>query len=853
MSELHASLEQWARFYVTRRQWKLIPIHVTINGQCSCGKFPCGDVKDPAAPWGTNAGKHPVQSNWNTPHLAVQSVADVLRWWPGTPSAMPYSVGLLCGTPSGVVILDVDPRNGGLDSLEELELNIGPLPYTLKAISGSGGFHFYFNVPAGIRIKKGPLHKDLPGLDFQSDGSQTLLPPSSHASGNHYKWADGMSGAEPIADLPDDLLRLAMERKGGGGASGDKLDYTKIQADGIPDGKRNDTLYKIAVSQWRKNGTDDADAARVAVATVKAYNAEFCKPPLDGDEVQLILDSAYSFVKDNPDITALTPEQQAWVERQRGLNTGTSGDDRVPADAGGAAASGDASSASPAVDAGQGGDGPADPDDPGDADGPDLPDDQDSLGDAQDGDFRTLTENGNARRLVDYNHSRIRYTPAFGWYDWTGTYWAPDDEALKVTELARHLPVNIVSEIPRWPQQLQTDVAQWSVQSRQQGRIKKAVALANSDPRIIVPARIWDADSHLLGVRNGVIDLRTGLLIPPNREQYITKRTAIEYIQGRRDTRWEIFLDQVTEGDKELQAWLRRVIGYTLTGSTIEEKFFLIYGPPGSGKSTILEVVKALLGDYGLTLLAENIMANRGGGSSAADMYFNAEIQGRRMVAVSELPEAQMMKEDAVKRLTGADTMMGRKIAQQPVQFTSNAKLWVATNHRPRVGDQGIWRRMRAIPFLYQPTVLDKTLKPYLMDPMGGLPGVMSWAVEGAVEWYATGTLGTAAKVDEATSEYRQAEDEMGQFLAEETRKSDGGSVVLGELFGIYRQWMTDRGIENAGNIGKFQRSLVDRGLDVDGSGRRALVQGVAIVPRAVETSTSGGGLAGLYERARGL
>lgn len=859
----------WARYYVAQG-WAIIPIHVLINGQCSCMRGPqiCEVGKD--------AGKHPVQAGWNTAASWVRSEAGVLRHW-GDPRGIPYSIGLVCGEASGVWLLDVDPRNGGFESLERLEAEWGEsLPGTRVAKTGGGGRHFYFKLPDGVKYKKGPLHKDYPGLDVQANGSQSVLPPSTHASGNRYEWIT--PPAQEIVEAPKALTDMIVGDRGhaGAGMGGVGIDLSKLMVAGVPEGARNDTVYKVTCSFARKLGVASDLEKQLVVGAVESFNREFVRPPLETDELRKIAGSAITFILANPGGMALDPGVESWLASQRGdvaaavavavTQPGVTPLPVPPAVLGPDAQANTAAASSPASASGGGaagsnpgsggggaggGGGPVGPVPGPNAFGPGgLPPDNDSLGPDGTPGMRTFSDNGNARRLIDYFEDEVRFTPETGWYHWSNPTWRSDVKGLHALGLARELPVRVVSEVANWPAGMapQDDILKHANLTRSAGSLKKCVDLAQSDARTIVGINVWDSDADLVGVANGVVDLRSGNLIPPRRDQYITKRTACEYRPGARDTRLSIWLDQATGGDKELQALLQRWAGYCLTAETREEKFVMLYGPAGTGKSTFLELIKAVSGDYGLALSAENIMSSGKGAAGGADMYFIAEIVGKRVIIVSELPEGEMMKEDAVKRLTGADTMIGRPIGGSPIQFKSKAKLMVGTNNRPRVKDSAMWRRVMLVPFLHVPQVLDSSLKPYLLDPQGGLPAFMAWAVEGAVQWFSMG-LGKCAIVEEATAEYKAAEDELGIFLGEEMRRGDGLEVSMADIYTAYKLWLEDRGQQNAGPINKLVRALGDRGVDVDGTGRRAKVLGWTMVPRAVPAAGSSN-WAGLVGRA---
>jgi putative DNA primase/helicase len=305
--------------------------------------------------------------------------------------------------------------------------------------------------------------------------------------------------------------------------------------------------------------------------------------------------------------------------------------------------------------------------------------------------------------------------------------------------------------------------------------------------------------------------------------------------------RWEQFIDYATGGDKELQEWLQRAAGYTLTGLNTQDVMFLVYGPPGSGKNTFVEALVKALGTQQYSWpLDSSILAANDGNSSSTDLYHWAELRGRRMVWVDELPDSERLKENSVKKLTGSSEISARSPGEKPFTFESSAKLWVTTNHRPIITDEAMWRRLRPIPWSNVPESPDPDLKAYLFDPEGALPAVLSWAVEGAIRYLGSSArdpLGMCSAVKVASEMYQKNEDRIGMFLEEETKESNGGALAVKSLFSVYRMWSEDRG-ERAMTQIAFQRKLSDRGLDIVGQGSRAEIQNMVLIPKAVPTST---------------
>jgi putative DNA primase/helicase len=405
-------------------------------------------------------------------------------------------------------------------------------------------------------------------------------------------------------------------------------------------------------------------------------------------------------------------------------------------------------------------------------------------------------------------------------------------------ELSKRIPPIIASEVASYEDQdKKNEVLKWATQAKSNSRVNASIDSANSDPRIVVPVEAWDGNAYLLGVQNGVIDLKTGELLQGQPNLYITKRAPVAYTQGMKNVRWEQFIDYATGGDKELQGWIQLAVGYTLTGLNTQDVMFLVYGPPGSGKNTFVEAIVKAIGTQQYSWpLDSSILADNGGQSSSTDLYHWAELRGRRMVWVDELPESERLKENSVKKLTGSSEISARSPGEKPFTFESQAKLWVTTNHRPMINDDAMWRRIRPIPWSHVPEVADPDLKAYLFDPEGALPAILSWAVEGSIKYLSSSQrdpLGWCTAVKEAADIYRKNEDRIGMFLEEETREGEGIALPVKSLYSVYRMWSEERGEKPMTQIA-FHRKMSDRGLQIEGQGARAMILGRALTPRVV-------------------
>jgi putative DNA primase/helicase len=845
--------------WYAKNGWKILPCYgINDSGRCTCN----GSHTEPK-----DIGKHPAIGEWQLRATDDQTV--VSDWWTSTPDR---NIGVNC-KPSGFLVIDIDPRSGGIESFEKFEELVGALPPTVEALTGEynhngkavRGRHLYYKVEANEQLLGNLKSADLPGIDIKHNG-YVLIAPSRHFSGVTYEWADGKAPWQiEMANAPEELLNSLRKRSRRSGTSlgstdwdwmseldfggSERVDISKMLEEGINEGSRAVDIYKLACAISNKFGVETPEKRLMIETMMIRFNHEKVRPPMDLEGPNSLLmhtRRAMDFVADNPVTFKLYPELENWVNRSQAETNATL-----------------ASANTPAVNT-------SDPDDwedfsslPGTVGGSvaeatkngmsiadafssgniDIPRDPDAISEAEGGTpgKRTLSDIGNGRRLVDSFGNAIRYTPGIGWFIWDGQYWRPDAEDLGMHELAKKLPPIIATEVVHYSDQdKKNEVIKWANNAKSNSRLNGAIESANSDPRIVTAVERWDGDEYLFGVQNGVIDLRTGELLRGRPDLYITKRAEVAYTAGLRNVRWEQFIDYATGGDKELQEWIQRAVGYTLTGLNNQDLMFLVYGPPGSGKNTFVEaVVKAMGTQQYAWPLDSSILADNGGATSSTDLYHWAELRGRRMVWVDELPESERIKENAIKKLTGSSEISARSPGEKPFTFKAQAKLWITTNHRPMINDDAMWRRIRPIPWSNVPESPDPDLKAYLFDPEGGLPAILSWAVEGAIKYLGSSArdpLGWCTAVKDAAEVYRKNEDRIGLFLDEETKESDGGSLSVKALFSVYRMWSEDRGERPMTQIA-FNRKLSDRGLNIVGHGSKAIINGMILLPRAVPSA----------------
>ncbi|MGH9799483.1 MAG: DNA primase family protein, partial [Blastocatellia bacterium] len=282
-----------------------------------------------------------------------------------------------------------------------------------------------------------------------------------------------------------------------------------------------------------------------------------------------------------------------------------------------------------------------------------------------------------------------------------------------------------------------------------------------------------------------------------------TKITGVKYDAAATCPRWLQFLAEIFAGDAELIEFVQRAFGYSLTGDTSEQVFFLLYGIGKNGKTTFLNVVRALLGEYG-TAAQMDTFSERGKQANGHNEDL-ARLRGARFVSAVETEESRRLAEGAIKQITGGDPVAASFKGEHVFTYTPQYKIWLAANHRPviRGTDEGIWRRVLLIPFLEafetdpekakQPgkRAADKNLEKTLLAE---LSGILNWTIQGCLKWQAKG-LPRPERVKAATNQYREDSDILGQYLAQRTTSENSRAQTNAtEFYRDYYLWCEHSG-----------------------------------------------------------
>ena len=335
--------------------------------------------------------------------------------------------------------------------------------------------------------------------------------------------------------------------------------------------------------------------------------------------------------------------------------------------------------------------------------------------------------------------------------------------------------------------------SRWAKQSLNASGLKNMVTLAQSDLAVATTSSRLDQNDWILNVNNGTLDLREIAFKPSSRSDMNTKMAHVAYEPGAHCPNWLRFLDTVFNGDQELISWLQKVMGYTLTGSIEEQAVFFLIGDGCNGKSTFLNVLKMLMGDYAIQAHPDSFMMNRysSAGTARSDLM---RLAGARMVLASEGEEGQRLAETFIKRVSGGEGVPTRGLYQKnEIEYTPKLKLFFCSNHKPiiRGTDDGIWRRIRVIPFSVR--IPEGERDPKLMTKLGlESSGILNWAYEGNVRWQEEGLVDIPSVVEKASMHYQDESDVIGRFLAECC--SHGGRVGSSDLYQAYFDWSLANG-----------------------------------------------------------
>ena len=408
-----------------------------------------------------------------------------------------------------------------------------------------------------------------------------------------------------------------------------------------------------------------------------------------------------------------------------------------------------------------------------------------------------FSEDALAAQFADLHADVWRFVPAWGrWLHWTGAKWAVD-EIQKVRELVR---------LTCRAEALNTGDQDRARRIASKRTIDAVLHIAGSDPSLTSRTADWDNYPMHLNTPSGLIDLATGEILEHDPEAMITQITAA--IPEGECPLWEGFLEQITDGDTDLAAYLQRVAGYCLTGSTSEQVFFFVHGSGANGKSVFVQTLANVLGDYAATATLDTFMASR----ATRHLTALAGLRAARLVVVPETDAGRAWAESRIKIVTGGERIRANFMHRDHFEFRPEFKLVVAGNHRPILSNVGeaMRRRLHLVPFSVRiaPEDRDKELVQKLLAERHG---ILAWMIEGCRQWLCDG-LAPPPAVAGASKSYFVDEDVIGQWIDECCECQGALQATAHELFTNWSDWARKSG-HVPGSPKSFGEALRDRGF----------------------------------------
>lgn len=661
----------------------------------------------------------------------------------------PKAWAVITGQISGLVVLDFDGQ-AGANSMREL----GLAPHVRTP---SGGFHVYLEHP-GWRVRtvnqksKRELRDGCPGLDVRADGGYAVFWGATARGRYEILRPLKAVGLEVLPASLRGLLDLAAppapvtdRDRAAHPTPSAPLERALVR---ISSGGRNNSGFWLAC-QLRDAGYGVGEAALVLRdfrARAPELNTKGEPEPYTVEDALATVSQAYS----RPPRSPLNSWRHRPDQRRRSTNGG------------------------------------------------------DSLGQ----EIRS-TDLGNAQRLIARHGHELRFCHQFGrWLIWDGRRWAVD-ETDEVMRRAKDTVCAIYREAASLTSSSEREpIAKHAIASERESRLRAMVDLARSEPGIPVRPSQLDSDPWRLNCLNGTIDLRTGELLAHRADDLITKLAPVEYDPAATSALWDRVVREACGNSPAMMGFLQRAVGYSLTGDTSEEKLFFIHGPAATGKSTILEAVKGVLGNYAVTSDFETLLRRRDVGAPRNDV---ARLAGYRFVISVEVDEGRRIAEGLVKQLTGGDTISARFLYRESFEFLPSCKLWLAANRVPHVrsDDEGIWRRILRIPFenVIPQGSRDPRVKAELRDLAKSGPAILGWGVLGCLAWQRD-RLGVPPEVVQATQAYREDMDPLSEFFEECCILDPAARASAATLQQRYQAWAREGGERFTLNRQDFATSL---------------------------------------------
>lgn len=744
-----------------------------------------------------------------SPYIATAPTLDEVQEWWG--NGKTWGLALICGGVSGgLELTEIEARAMGSESLTEImnrmdelgarhiwELLSGPEGFT--ETSPSGGIHFLYRisdheVPGNTKIAQKAQDADgnrLCLVETRGHGGYVITAPTSgvcHPSGEAWQLLTGQYGKLPVItwqerNLFHEALKLALDESSPvstavapmssaltlAPASGSTLTSASNLSPGDAFEAKTDWDSPYLLSDWHQHPGPGQER----------YWTRPGKDPRDG--------------------FSATTGRANDRDRLYVFSTSTAFEPQVPYTKFGAYAllhhNGDYSAAASALARLGFGDRPAR-----------MPLDEVPWSETKAGEpieRYTLDDIGNGMRFSDYIEGKFRWIfDEKKWYRAVADRWIPDDDLGIVREF-HQMTKDLVDQAERDDDRV---LLKWARSSRNGARVNAAINFAKSFG-LAHSASEWAPDRSLFNLTNGTLNLKTGELQPHRPEDLMVHLAGTGFDGEAECPNFEAFMESALP-DPQTRNYVQRALGYSLLGDADQRALFVLYGPSGTGKSTLIEAMQYVFGSYGTTAQSGTFRAVRGDKTPTNDLH---ELRGRRFVTTSETAEGANFDEELLKRLTGRDQVRSRALYQESQEWTPECTLWLATNNPPRFNsdDNAIWSRVKLIPmmtvFLGTEQVFDYARR--ILAPEAA--GILNWMLEGLRQYQESG-LGEPPQLLQLTQEHRANSDSVARFIGDKV--ADGsyvegpGVIKVVDLYLGYMDWCRQVGERSLG-----QRRFVNR------------------------------------------
>lgn len=417
-----------------------------------------------------------------------------------------------------------------------------------------------------------------------------------------------------------------------------------------------------------------------------------------------------------------------------------------------------------------------------------------------------LTDLGNAYRLSHLGLNRIKNC-AGSWFVWDGKRFKRDTRN-EIIYFAEEVVKTLREEAMKFEDKdVQKAYLKYATACESVGKLESMIKLAASRRELSIDTQELDQDIYAINFNNGTLLVDDFVQNDPIHK--ITKLVPYEY-RTADCPMWEEFL-RVVLPDPEVRDFVQRCVGYSITGSIQEQKLFFLYGGGANGKSTFIDVIQNIFGEYCVKIPSELLVVRN---NMDGNSYGLADLRGARIAIASETENSRRLNESLVKTITGDGMIKARFLYKDFFEFRSTAKLWIIGNHKPviRGTDLGIWRRILLIPFTV--TIPEEQQDKNLLDKlMVEADGIINWAIEGLIKWRKDGLKAPTAVVT-ATEEYKEEEDYLNAFFQEFCDADPNNTkykVLHSALYDRYVKW-AEANNEHIFSSKQFANALRDKG-----------------------------------------